>query len=166
MLAGSDCQTYHNFAHKALGLLCACVAFARLTTDSASAQNVIQNGDFEAPPFAPSSLVTNWTVGGTGHVHSITEGSTTGTHSIALSVGHDSEGTIISQTFPTAAGEVYRVDFDSAVFGTPSSAPLQLNVHITGSGTLLNQTVTPPAALTFDPDQVIFAHFYFTFTAN
>ena len=33
------------------------------------AQNLIRNGDFETAPFAPSSVLTYWTVGGTGHMH-------------------------------------------------------------------------------------------------
>jgi uncharacterized protein DUF642 len=132
----------------------------------AHAQNVIQNGDFEAPPFAPSSTLTNWTVGGTGRVHSINEGATTPTHGAALNVGGDNEGTIISQTFPTTNGEVYRVDFDSGIFGQPTGSPLQLNVQVTGTGTLVNETVTPPVVGTFDPDSVVLHHYYFSFTAN
>jgi hypothetical protein len=132
----------------------------------APAQNLIQNGDFESPPYAPSSDITNWNVGGTGNVHSINEGSTSPSHSAALSIGNDSQGTTISQSFPTAVGEVYRVDFDAGIFGQRSGNPLQLNVQITGSGTLLNQTVTPPDAFTFTPDAVLFSHYHFTFTAN
>ncbi len=130
------------------------------------AQNLIRNGEFEIPPFAPSSTLTYWTVAGTGHVHEAEEGSTTPTHSAALSIGHDSEGTIISQSFATAVGERYRVDFDSGISGQRSGDPLQLNVQVSGASTLLNETVTPPDAFTFDPDAVVLHHYSFTFTAD
>lgn len=143
-----------------LGLL-GCVAIYPV-----SAQNLITNGDFETSPYAPSTTITGWTVSGTGAVHEIEEGSTTPTHSLALNVGGDSQGTIVSQSFATAIGEVYRVDFDAGIFGQPTGGPLQLNVQITGSGSLLNQTVTPPVALTFTPAAVVFGHYYFSFTAN
>ena len=59
------------------------VTLALACVQSISAQNRIVNGDFEAPPFAPSSVITSWNVSGTGHVHSISEGATSGTHSMA-----------------------------------------------------------------------------------
>ena len=54
---------------------------------AAYGQNLISNGSFEADPHAPSSDMTAWMVGGTGHIHSIAEGATTGTYSAAFSVG-------------------------------------------------------------------------------
>ena len=132
----------------------------------ASGQNLIQNSDFELPPFAPSSDVSSWVVGGTGAVHSIDEGATTPVRSAALSVGEDSEGTTLSQTFPTLAGQIYTVDFDAGIFGQPTGNPLQLNVQVTGSSTLLNEIVTPALIPTFTPSAVFFTHYHFTFTAN
>ncbi|MFL6514002.1 MAG: DUF642 domain-containing protein [Chthoniobacterales bacterium] len=133
---------------------------------SADAQNLIRNGDFETPPYAPSSQLTSWTVGGTGNIHSMAEGATTGTHSAALNVGHDSEGTTLSQAFATVPGGHYVVDFDAGVFGQPSAAPLQVNVQVTGTGSLLNETVTPGVVTTFTPEAVLFTHYHFAFTAD
>jgi hypothetical protein len=83
-----------------------------------------------------------------------------------LSNGGDFQGDTISQTFATTLGTVYNVDFDGAIFGKRSGNPLQIQVQVVGSGTLLNQTVTPPEAGTFTPAQVTFNHFHFTFTAD
>jgi uncharacterized protein DUF642 len=152
--------------HKKIWRICSIPLIASALALSAHAQNLIQNGDFEAPPYAPSSNVTNWTVGGTGNVHSMGEGATSGTHGAALNVGHDSEGTTISQVFPTVAGGKYVVDFDAGLFGQPTGGPLQVNVQVTGNNTLLNQTVTPGFVPTFTPDAVLFTHYHFAFTAD
>src|SRR5438270_2535204 len=133
-------HTFHNdqINHMPMRILSFLLLFLAAVALFASAnkvraQNAIQNGDFETPPFAPSSVLTNWTVSGTGKIHSITEGATTPTHGAAFNVGGDSEGTVLSQTFPTVNGELYRVDFDSGIFGQPTGSPLQLNVQIAGA---------------------------------
>src|SRR5436309_915811 len=85
----------------------------------AHAQNLLLNGDFEAPPHAPedqSFVVTDWTVGGTGRIHSIAEGSTSGTYSAAFNISGDSQGTTLSQSFATTNGATYAIDFDAAIF--------------------------------------------------
>jgi Protein of unknown function (DUF642)/Carbohydrate binding domain len=133
----------------------------------ASAQNLITNGDFESPPFAPSFTVTGWTVSGSGQIHSSQEGATTPTHSAALNIGGDSQGSILSQSFSTTVGTLYRLDFDSAIFGTPDgNSPLTLNVQVNGNTTLINDTVLPPAAETYDPSAVTFRHYQYTFRAD
>ena len=80
---------------------------------SAHSQNLLTNGDFETPPFAPSTTVTGWTVSGGGHIHEAEEGATSPIHSVALNIGGDSQGTILSQTFSTVAGKAYTLDFDA-----------------------------------------------------
>ena len=132
----------------------------------AHAQNSITNGDFETGPFAPSSTVTGWNVGGTGHMHSIAQGATSPSHSAAFSIGHDSEGTTLSQTIATVPGELYTLDFDAGVFGQRTADPLQLNVQVQGGGTLINATVTPPDAFTFNAAAVTFNHYHYVFIAN
>jgi hypothetical protein len=163
-------HSFHNHLIKSVILrtLSPLLSFAAIWIGVASlcGQNLIQNGDFEAQPYAPSTAITNWTVSGTGAVHEINEGFTTPTHAAALNIGGDSQGTIISQTFPTAPGELYRVDFDSGIFGQRTGSPLQLNVQVTGSATLINDTVTPPDAFTNDTTAVVFRHYYYSFTAN
>jgi len=52
------------------------------------------------------------------------------------------------------------------IFGQSSGAPLQLNVQLIGNGTLLDLTVTPSQAGTFNPAAVTFQHYHFTFIAN
>ncbi|MFL6513980.1 MAG: DUF642 domain-containing protein, partial [Chthoniobacterales bacterium] len=131
----------------------------------AQAQNLISNGDFEVGPFAPSSTLTDWTVGGTGHIHSAPEGATNGSHSAAFNIGHNDEGTTLSQSFSTVVGQLYSLDFDSGVVGQPTGT-MQMNVQVTGSNNLINQTVTPPAANTSDPNSVVFQHYHFIFVAD
>src|SRR5438270_9860169 len=93
------------------------------------AQNLIANGGFETPPYAPSTTITNWTVGGAGHVHEADEGSTSPSHALALNIGGDSEGTTVSQSFSTIVGNLYELDFDAGIFGQPDGT-LQLNVQV------------------------------------
>ena len=133
---------------------------------SAQSQNLLTNGDFETPPFAPSTTVTGWTVAGSGHVHEAEEGATTPSHAVALNIGGDSQGTTLSQSFATVAGRTYVLDFDSGIAGVNSSSPLQLNVQVTGSATLLNQTVTPPEAGTYTASDVVFQHYHYLFVAD
>ena len=131
-------------------------------------QNLIFNGDFELPPHAPDSTMTGWMVGGTGHIHSINEGSTSGIYSAAFNIGHDSQGTTLSQMFATVSGTTYQVDFDSGIYGQRNDGFLQMNVQVIDSASstvLLNKTITPPDAMTFDGGLVQFQHYQFTFTA-
>src|SRR5215212_4668132 len=135
-------------------------------TATPSGPSLLLNGDFETPPYAPNSTMTYWTVSGVGFIHSATEGATSPTHSAALSIGHDSEGTVLAQSFNTVVGTSYVLDFDSGIFGVRSGAALQLNVQVLGNGTLINDTVTPPDAGTFTGDAVTFQHYHYTFVAN
>jgi hypothetical protein len=41
-----------------------------------------------------------------------------------------------------------------------------MQVQLLGNGAVLDQTITPPDAFTFDPGAVVFQHYHFTFTAN
>jgi hypothetical protein len=43
---------------------------------------------------------------------------------------------------------------------------LQLRVQVLGTGTLIDQTLTPPDASTFDPGSVAFQHYHIPFTAD
>src|SRR5205085_5051931 len=75
------------------------------------------NGDFEAWPFNDPGTVAGWTIGGNKHIESITQGATSPSHSAGFSVGGDSIGNILSQTFNTVAGQTYTLDFDAGVYG-------------------------------------------------
>ena len=61
---------------------------------------------------------------------------------------------------------MYTLDFDAGISGQRSGTPLQMQIQLVGGTTLLNQTITPPDAGTFDPAAVVFQHYHFTFTAN
>lgn len=126
----------------------------------------LANANFETGPFNADGTVSGWTVGGNNRVADNAEGATSGTHSAALSSGASSQGDTLSQSFSTVPGKMYTVDFDAGIFGKRGGNPLQLQVQVLGSGTLLNQTITPPDAGTFTPTSVTFQHYHFTFTAN
>lgn len=125
---------------------------------------VINNANFETGPFSMEGTVTGWTA--SAHVADISEGATSGTHSAGLSAGGDSQGDTLQQSFSTISGQTYALDFDAGIFGVHSGAPLQVQVEVLGSGSLVNQVITPPEAGTFVPSQVAFQHYHFTFTAN
>jgi hypothetical protein len=94
------------------------------------------------------------------------EGATSFSHGVAFSAGANSQGDIIYQAFGTVSGQRYQVDFDAGIFGQRSSAPLQLRVEVLGSGTLINDVITPPEAGTYDPSKVAFQHYTYTFVAD
>src|SRR3954447_642819 len=155
----------YNHTHVKLASILLAGAMGLIWGSPAQAQNLVTNGDFEMAPFAPSSTLTNWTVGGTGHIHSASEGATNGSHSAAFNIGHNDEGTTLSQSFSTVVGQLYSLDFDSGVVGQPTGT-MQMNVQVSGSNNLINQTVTPPAANTSDPNSVVFQHYHFIFVAD
>jgi hypothetical protein len=131
-----------------------------------NAQNLILNGDFESGPHDGVGTIIDWTVSGTGFADSAMEGATSGNFSAALNIAGDSEGNTLSQTFTTVSGQAYEVEFDAGIFGTRNNAPLRLNVRLTGTGTLLDQIVTPPDAFTTSVGQVVFHHYHYFFTAD
>src|SRR4051812_4979501 len=119
MRAGCKFRTIPMPARKPLVLSWFASAFlaAAVNVIPLHAQNLLTNGDFETPPYAPEFTITGWTIGGTGFVHSIEEGSTSPTHSAAFNVGGNSDGNTLSQSFPTTVGTLYRVNFDTGIFG-------------------------------------------------
>jgi hypothetical protein len=130
----------------------------------AQAQNVIINGDFETPPHDVFT-VTGWDV--TGNVASVSgEGSTSGSYAAAFSVGGNTQGDMLSQTVATAIGQTYSLDFDAGTFGIRSAEPLTLQIQVFGAGmgTLVDDTITPPENMTFNPASM--THYTYTFTAD
>jgi hypothetical protein len=133
---------------------------------SARGQNVVVNGDFEAPPYDTNGMLTDWVVGGNGNVQATpSDGASSLTHSAVFNAGESAGGNTLSQSFATTPGESYTLDFDAAVFGMPSST-LQLQVQATGTGLLLDQTVTPPVSNSFDAMDTNFQHYTFSFVAD
>lgn len=124
----------------------------------------LTNPNFEEGPFSTDGTITGWDV--TGKVAANQQGATTFSHSAALSSGGNSQGDTLSQKFFTVPGQMYAVDFDAGIFGRRTSTPLQLRTEVIGSGTLVNQLLTPPDANTWDPALVQFQHYRITFLAN
>lgn len=130
-----------------------------------STQNCLVNGDFESGPYDARGTVTGWAVSSNGHIAVLSQGATSSSHSAAFNEGGDSQGNVLYQSFATVIGQVYTLDFDAGIYGQPTST-LRLRVQVFGGATLLDQTVTPPSASTFDPNSVVFQHYHLTFTAN
>src|SRR5947207_428908 len=105
---------------------------------STAANPTLTNADFETGPFNSNGTITGWTVTGNaadiGPENNASEGSTSGTHAAALSVGGDHTGDSIAQSFSTTANSSYTLAFDSGIFGKRDGAPLQVEVQVTGSG--------------------------------
>jgi hypothetical protein len=127
--------------------------------------NLLANPNFELGTENTPGDVMNWVVGGNGNVAEVAEGSTSPTHSATFSAGADSEGDTLSQIVSTTNGQLYAVEFDSGVYGQPT-ATQQLNIQVIGNSILVNQTITPPVANTFDVNSVQFQHYRSTFTAD
>jgi hypothetical protein len=131
----------------------------------------LANSDFEIGPFDTPGTISGWTVGGGGHVADrTTEGSSNGGGAAVFGPGGDFQGDTLSQTFTTTPGQTYTLDFDSGIFGKPDSgAVLQLHIQVFGSSTLLDTMITPPVntgPTPWDPNQVPFTHYQYTFTAT
>src|SRR6266513_999719 len=146
-------------------VFCVTVAFALLGfTAFAQGQNLLTNGDFETPATTPSPI-PGWTLSGTSQIKEEVEGATSGSQDAAFNIGHDSEGSILSQSFATTAGHTYLLSFDAGIFGQPTEGPLALQMMVIGSAnqTLASRTVYPPNANTVTPSSVVFRHYQTTF---
>src|SRR5205085_6333945 len=89
------------------------------------------------------------------------------THSAALSAGANSQGDMLSQRFFTTPGQVYTLDFDAAIAGSPTNgAVLQVQVQATGNFTDLDQTIAPPVPGLATPSAAQFQHYHFVFTVD
>jgi hypothetical protein len=132
---------------------------------TARAQNLIVNGDFETGPFVMPGTVANWTVSGNGRVAELQEGATTASHCAAFNEGSDSQNNILSQSFPTTAGQLYILEFDSGIFGQPSNT-LQLHFQVVGNSAQISENQIVPVANTFIAANVEFHHYFRMFTAD
>jgi hypothetical protein len=127
---------------------------------------LLTNGNFETGPFNTWGAVAGWTVSGPGKIEIAAEGATSPTHSAAFSTGGDTQGNVLSQDIATSNGQIYYVDFDTAIFGIRTGAPLQIRVQVSGKAILLDQTITPPDAGAVNAGAVSFQHYHFVFTAD
>ena len=96
------------------------------------------NGSFETGSLAP------WTTAGgtvnSARINSVT-GGTDGTKIVEFNAANSPSGGSISQTFVTTPGVSYTLNFDQGVFAFNTSLQT-LQVSVTGSGSLLNQTAS------------------------
>jgi hypothetical protein len=87
-----------------------------------------------------------------------------------FSPGGDFQGDTLSQTFVTAIGQTYSLDFDCGIFGPPNSgAVLKLRVQVFGTVQLLDDTIIPlvnTGPSPSDPTKVPFTRYHYTFTAD
>ena len=121
------------------------------------------NGDFETAPYDTLGTVTGWTVGGDGGVAEAEGATTSGNHSAAFNASA-SQGTTLAQTLQTSVGHLYVLEFDAGTYG---QAPgMQVRVQAIGSGTALDETITPPSENAPDLSAVVFQHYQFFFTAD
>jgi len=133
---------------------------------SVGAQNLIANGDFEISPYNVNTI-SNWTISGNGRVAELTEGATSGTHCASFNEGSNSEGNVLSQSFPTTPGQSYVLEFDSGVFGIPAGgANMQMRFQVLGNTTRWDETFAESVSNSYDPNTVYLHHYYRTFTAD
>jgi lysophospholipase L1-like esterase len=105
---------------------------------------------YEAPVVVPGSFVngsfeqgfTGWTV--TGHIY-IESGSpfvaTDGTSLAGFNGGNNPPNGVLSQSFNTTPGTSYTLAFDAGVMAFNTN-PQSMRVAVTGTGSLLSQTIT------------------------
>jgi len=98
---------------------------------------ILVNGSFEAD-------LTGWTASGnvgiadpTGAPYVPTDGSKI----IAFNAGQSTPNGVLSQAFATVAGQTYSLAFDAGVIAYNKN-PQTLRVTVTGTGSLLSQTIT------------------------
>jgi hypothetical protein len=104
--------------------------------------SVITNGSFE-------SGYTGWTAtGNQGVATAFTSPAPAltvldGTHAVQFNAGQRTPNGVLSQTFATVPGTVYRLSFDVGAYGWQTNLEERMNVVVQGSGlTLLSQTVS------------------------
>ena len=97
---------------------------------------VLANGSFELG-------FTGWTTNG-GNVIWLNYAprATDGTNAVEFNAGQVTPNGVLAQSFVTTPGQTYQLAFDEGAIGGTPSTPQSLQVTVSGSGTLLSQTVT------------------------
>jgi hypothetical protein len=102
---------------------------------NASVSGGLVNGSFEQD-------FTGWTsTGNLGIVSSTPYTSTNGSKLVAFNGGDTTPNGVLTQTFPTAAGQTYTLTFDAGVLSYNTNSQ-KLLVTATGTSSLLSQTIT------------------------
>lgn len=144
---------------KTLGALLA-VAPAALLGGTASAANLIANGDFEAPqiasPYFATTSLSGWTVdaGNVDIVQKPSYTAYTGNQALDL-VGTGVSTGAISQAFATTIGQTYRLVF-AYTNNTDTNANLSADVLVSGVASLLSGSLSHQGGTTNTPNWTIF----------
>ena len=91
-----------------------------------------QNGSFETSEGDPSQTPTGWRFGGTASAVRVAsgEGTTDGNFAAIFNCRQESIGGVLSQTFKTAPGQTYTVQFDFGTYGLTTSSFQKLQVQV------------------------------------
>jgi len=129
--SGADSFTYHAND----GSLDSNIVTVAITV-TASGASILANGSFE-------SDFTGWTVTGNVFIElaAAPYTSTDGSKLVVFNGGQTTPNGVLSQTFATVAGQTYTLAFDAGVLAYNKN-PQTLGVTVTGSGSLLSQTIT------------------------
>ncbi len=101
----------------------------------ASGSQLVVNGSFE-------NNLTGWTNSGNMLIQSASPYVTTnGSKLLAFNAAQLAPNGVISQSFATVSGQTYQLAFDAGVLAYNTS-PQIIRATVTGSGTLLNQSIT------------------------
>jgi len=127
---GSDSFTYHAND----GSLDSNIVTVGITINAVVA-GTLANGSFE-------SGFTSWTTSGNLSIKSSAPyPATDGTQLVAFNDGQTTPNGVLTQAFATAPGQAYTLAFDLGVLAFNSNSQ-QMQVTVTGSGSLLDQSIT------------------------
>ena len=108
--------------------------------DSATSANLLSNGSFEGP-LGPSNWTSSWIAPGTP-LGAPTNQATDGSYDMHFGSGSNPQPPphVISQSFSTAPGQQYQLEFDYGAFGL--AVPQYLQVSVLGQTSVLDVVVT------------------------
>lgn len=103
--------------------------------------NLIVNGSFESPLASPN-WTSSWLIGGIMDPRSSCCGATDGSYALHFGSGSipQKPSHVASQSFSTATGQQYQLEFDYGAFGL--AIPQYLRVSLLGQSSLLDVVVT------------------------
>jgi len=124
---------------------------------SAQAQNLVNNGSFETGSLA------DWALNPSGNVGvSSVEGAADGTDAAVFNGSNGNVDGVLSQSLSTVAGSHYTLTFDYGTYGSPGVEGQTLDVDVSGTSSLLQETAVSPTGGLDTP----FGAFTFSFIAD
>jgi lysophospholipase L1-like esterase len=111
------------------------VTVSLTVSSSGAATQLVTNGSFE-------SNLTSWTTTGNMQIQSASPyAASNGTKLLAFNSGNTTPNGVVSQSFATVSGQTYQLTFDLGILAFNSNSQ-RAQVAVTGSGSLLSQTIT------------------------